>query len=1399
VIDLRGRVELRGVQVRVRDVPGPGGLILDADRILVQTEPATLLRLSPVIQGVEIDGATLRVGQDAQSGEVNLARLAPSRAAAAQPGAGGQGGGIGVVPSIVLRSSSVELGEHDGSHGPWTTLRRIPVEGEITRIAGEAGTKTLTLRSRGEGAVPAEITGVISPAGELTLTIDGLALDVLEPRAVPSRIRPLVEQLDLRGAIGATRFTYAPNDGVSASVKLLGVEVTLPLSEQPEVDDDLNPLPQSPEQVSKRLRMRETTGELRFSARGLDGTLTGKLEELPYEVQLRVDGAAADAALEITLSTRGFRLEERPAILRYAPGLARKRMAQFGDPTGIVDATVTVLRRVAGGPLAVRGELNLRDASAAFHRFPYRFHDMTGVFTFTEDELAFRDVRGVSREGAKIEASGRISPLTSEAHVLVDVRVTDLPLGEPLAQAMGPRRRIIDELFSAKRQRELVDAGLIIAPARAREARTRLLMLQEQGLGEGAEAVALSRELELPTFEPGGLASVTVHVEREAGPGSIWNDRVEISLPRVGVLPDAVAMPMLAEGVTILKVNERATVSGGVYRGLTGGEATIRAEVDFTKLDDPNLPFVPDILVEGRGIPVDAILLRAIPEGRRRGQERSVKEILRDLRLSGRIDGTVTVGLGDAGETAYRLDLSVQGGQAAPAGVDGVPRVTLENVRGEIDLTQRSLDLDLTGLLDRRDGPAGARARVSLLASMRGLDRDEGSVTTVRATAAGMEAASKIEDLIAPVAPSAAERIGELRTRHKPEGIVDLRSSVVRDATGFVRAEVELTGARALSLDAFGGRLSLDVSEGSAVFIAPPVGPSTLAAPVSDSGEVVLRGLEVALRFEGEPAGVLRVDGRLSGDALPTRENPQPLRLSVRDGLIQSGLVRGALLPRLGETARRLADEARPRGVVDLDLVLEPSGQTWRAQGEIRPRQLAFTREGAAVEFKTITGAIAFEPGKGEIRDLRAEAATFNVRADGSWFLREDEGVSLTTTLSASAQGLSDPLRALLPEGLRETLDQLAVSFDGPLELSGGSVSLATSPQGGLEGAAARATGTLRFAGAGLEAGVSVRHASGVMDYFFDRERRTPGAAAAPPRFDARAVVDRAMLAGVRVTNLRVRAMSDEDGAMVLPLIAADCHGGRLAAVARVAPATEDAAPRRYTLDASLAGVRFASLVTDLRAAGESAEADSAPDGSRGVMDAGLSLTGLLGDEASRQGRGMATIGGGRVVSLPLLVPIIRLTNLQLPVNERLDFAAADFYIEGPRITFEELSASSASVGVYGFGTAMLPDLSLDLRFRTRSRARVFILTDVVEGIRDQLFSISVAGTAREPELSLRPLGQARRLAERAISGLSEEERRLDEIEQRSRGQRVPRRPSTSTETSQPVPTSTDPTWAPPE
>ena len=149
-------------------------------------------------------------------------------------------------------------------------------------------------------------------------------------------------------------------------------------------------------------------------------------------------------------------------------------------------------------------------------------------------------------------------------------------------------------------------------------------------------------------------------------------------------------------------------------------------------------------------------------------------------------------------------------------------------------------------------------------------------------------------------------------------------------------------------------------------------------------------------------------------------------------------------------------------------------------------------------------------------------------------------------------------------------------------------------------------------------------------------------------------------------------------------------------------------------------------------------------------------------------------------VSLPFFVvglrSLIRITNLQLPVNEPLDYAQADFFITGQILQFEQAWVSSPAVELLGYGTLTLPDLTLDMRIRGHALDRIPLISGILENIRNELFTAKVTGPIADPEIGLESFNSTSRFFKKLVGATpSEADERLRRIEESAH--QVPNRP----------------------
>jgi hypothetical protein len=1419
VVGLSGRVVTEGLVVRVPGMRGGAGEVLRAARIEAQGPLGALLRGRPRFSTVTVDGLTARISQHVRTGQVNLAGLRtrdPAKATDAKPS---DSTGLTAelaqqLPSLALRGGMIELGEHDDD-GVFSLLKGLGVSGTVEKQE-ESGVSVLSLRqtAAGDGGQAGEAfiaRGRIEPTG-VTLTVTGIDFSSLTPTQTPSIARELFTQSMLEGAIPQADFVYSFDGSWRSRIQLAGVSMNLPVESRVAFQSASQSESQAASQAptTRRLRLLNTSGTLELSQSGVLAELAGYVEELPYRVTLRADGPGVESAWTVTMRSDNFQLEREPEILRFVPPIVRERLADFGNPTGVVDALVTVSRAAQasntstqGSPVQVQGSLQLRDVRARFHKFPYAWEGLRGEVVFDESRVEFRNIRGASPSGASVEATVAIEPPTDEAGVDVRVRVRNLPLDERVREAMTARGqgRVLDELLDAEGYASLLPALL-------------------------ASGITQPPPL-------GGTVDVDVMVKREVGPESIWSDRVDIAMRDVLLMPKQLGYPLRAQRVTIVQEGTIAQAKGELA-GLTGATLELDTTLDVAALaGSTDASFSPPLRAVLSGVPVDALLLAALE---RQGDAQAgtgppeVARVLRELGVSGSIAGEV-----NASPAGTTMRLTARG-SAAPARTrqgearDDEGNARVDNVRATISLENSIVEVKAAGTLPDRFGLdsnlPGDDVSIALSLPLTSADG------SLRIESQSLDLGFAVAPFIEPFAPLAAARTREVFARLSPQGRVRATVQATlptretqRTTNRGTSVHVEIEPAGPLAMRAGDASFVLLPKSGSIAISldgepaqrSPGTQPSSLRAPAVLKFEQLVASVNQA--SPGSPESATAAELQASGVLMLERDEAgkhahvDGALVRARSVALAGSFTRSVLKALEQEALLEALESTQADGLVDVDVQLAPHvllQRTQRADAHItdpltdgflatlRPRTLSLGLDGVQHTFDEVAGEIVLQgPRSGRVRNVVLGAKdVVRATADGAWgaalasdappAIEQTSGQSpgqhqaqqpsdaLAIRATITAQSLSDHVRAMLPRDVLATLTELEVASSetvslpdlllrGTLSQAGASDSLRTFA----------ASGTVHVQRASAKLGVPVSDARGSMAFAYTRTQ--PGARG---ELSVDCSLDGLRVLGVALTDGRGQLRSTPRGGVESEQFSAQVHGGRVSGALSLAPPVVtvlrpgQAAPGRwFDLSLEASNVRFAPLVEEGRLARGASpgpvEPDLAPDGSRGVLSGSLSLAGVSDDASTRRGRGRLTVQGGTVVSLPVVVPLLRVSNLQLPTGESLDYALADFFLRGEELTVEQLSLSSRAVGLYGFGTMRWPSMDLDLRFRAANRARIPILTAIIEGVREELVTTQVRGTLDNPQVSLRPLDGTRAMLRDLTGGqASDQERSLDRIEQ---------------------------------
>ncbi|MCW5767647.1 MAG: hypothetical protein KIT19_03110 [Phycisphaeraceae bacterium] len=1365
-IRANGTLTVENVRAKAPGVSGPAATFVEVPKVEIEFKWRELFT-SNRVRNITLHEPRIRLSQSADTQTLNVSGLTLFRPS---------GTSAGPLPTIVIDDAALEIGEHAGAD--YFPLSVIHFDASvIPDPASPSNASTIRVAQLAPDGpiigIPGQfITGRID-ADSVTIEPGNLSLASLRPSTLPTAVRTQLERLNLAGRLQVRKFEYTFATGkVEAEIRLSGIAMNLT---EILVDD-----PDS----AATLRMSGVAGIILVSGEKIRADLRGTLADLPWTVRLDYAGPNADAAFTCDLATEGFHVTNRPDLLPFAPLIVQERLASFSNPTATVSSRVRITRDAptpaGASPIRVSGTLDFRDGVAAYVDFPYQFEQMSGSVRFDDEHIELLKIAGVAPSGAQLVATGYISPINEEAGVDIRVHVENVPVDATLEIALGSdRREIVTALFNQQRYTEIVRAGLVLDPrqaARVQDELRSLSALPERSEATSARIAALQRVLdERPQLEPGGRAVVDIRVTRPVGPLRPWSTQVDVRFATLHILPEAFPLPIVGSDVA-LRINDKtATLVGGTYTSLRGGNARIDATVDlFTP--DGTQSFIPRVDIAAQGIPVDDLLINSIPDRRPPDttgdpHRPTLEASLRALNVEGTIDVVARITPKAAPDATGKVELgydvraSASSLYATPSGgSEAETSITLAELNGELHLTDESIDASIAADLFSSptsspdlQRPAGrATARFTSSPTL------PSSPYELDVLVSHLDTSARIEHLIRAFSPDIANRLSSLRGTHRPSGLLDATLRI-RSNEGVSNVELTLSDPVDLALDAFGGRNTLSVPEGSV----------TLHSRQSESEEATGRS-DISIHFDrfvaavdhdDHPIGRIEANGTFSFDMEDAARVSHSAGLSIvwSDAPLGHQVIRDLVQMRFGAVIDDLYKNHEPDGRFDLDLELRPiPSDTTRlgAWGTIRPRFFSVTRHGHRMSFPSVDGSLVFSPSGGEVRRLTLNAEGTSLLLNGSWTLDSETNPVLDLGISGWTTAKGSDLYAMLPNQLHDLARDSEFSVEGGIRIGELNVRAEVAP--GPNASRFAAHGTVVVDRASMQVGPRITDLSGIIEF---TARSEPNSTS----FDVGMIASSLRVANLLVTEARLRVASDaNDPTIIAPLITGSTHGGRFSGRATVGPDPRQPDQRRYFASMRVAGARFASVLADLTS-GSNGSPPVAPDGSRGLLDGELTVEGVLGQTQSQTGRGEMAISGGEVLSYPLLLPILQVANLQVPSRERLDLALSSFHLSQGRLTFEEMSVFSPTVELFGYGTMSWPKTELDLRVVSRGARQLPIVSSVFEAIRNELISVSVGGTLTSPDVSLEQFASARGLLKRLIDGsASEQAREMQRIRQRA-------------------------------
>lgn len=1371
------------------NAPPESGLTGDAARIAEAKRIEVVLDWSAWAAGVvaptsvRVVDPVVRLSLDRGTHLLNVAKLnAPASGASS----------IAKVPRIDIVGGVLIVGEHgtvDGSGpGDFEELVRFDTEGWVSPIFG---TKRYLVRFHAQNAADAlmafDANGEIDLAavhGEIaTSSID---LSRWLPRYIPSHSRELWEELRLRGRITGSVIRYSTESGIDTTLTLDDVSLNAPIaSGRQEITGSRNP------------RMEGVAGTLRVVAAGpavgLHADLRGLFEDLPAHVRFDSRGLSLNSAYSAVVLARRFQLEKNPRILWFAPEVVHRNFEKFSGPTAVIDARIEISRKPpevpegdVPGETSIAGTLVFEKGTAAYEVFPYPMVDMSGTVRFDDDKVQIVGIQGRGPTGALLFAEGSIDPPTADSRYDIRVTASDVPIDDVLRAALLASKGagIVDAVFSTKRLDELVAKGLVARPGVANSVPPAPpdppSFVPFTGTIDSIQVHVFSGfGSEQPVHQDIAVRFKQVHALPDAFPYPLIGTDVAVRITDDAVHIRGEKLTGLHGGNAALEARIDIVQMGAAW----DYRPTVRLHTEMFPIE----PLLINALPQQLGSASD----QKAP-----GDAFSIKSYLTELHLNGPVDADISVTPGaKPGDDPVASAAIIFDGVSARPDHKGTGRpIVMENLVGAIRYDPQGLAIDsLEGRLIPADVQPGEQGPP--IATEFRIDGDwslapaalgaavGGGQSNLNIVAKNLDSTLAAEDLLRPIVPGTAEEIVRLRAERNPEGRTDLKVDVRRsmietaDVRGAVTSvDVEASNARNFQATLAGERVEL-LQDSGTLGVTLTVPDRGIAPPP----RVVFKEFAAQLRLNGQDVGHATATGIVSfpEEATPERSaRPmlvhEPLEVTLRGLLLESAVARH-LAGRFGGAAvTRQIETLKPEGILDGELRLaqretKADPADWSMWLAIRPRWLAVTLgdEAAQAEsepprrllFPLISGQMTVEGDGGQFDELTVVDDGWSARFNGRWNLTPSPEPAapaswgVTGLLDFDSGGIPASLVAMLPRAVGEGIDNAKLQVLDGIESRDTSVRI-WSTGAPDEPISYAVVGKADISGFFAYPGLTIDDASGRLTFSASREGNAPGKASV------------ALKQGVmRIAGLKVTSASGEidmaeaplgdagstpaapGRAIDVPTITGEAYGGRIFITAHAQTPAD--APAQYAGSLQLAGIRFADILRDLQRNKPSVEGprpphtlsikddDLPPDGSRGLLEAQLTLRGVTGDSASRTGRGEVSIAGGNaVLDVPGLTTLLSIASLQLPVSSPFDYAHADVHIEGDTLFFDRTAVLSDSLAILGGGSMSTEDFAIDLRMAARGRSRIPVLTDIFDAFRDELLTARIRGTPDKPELS---------------------------------------------------------------
>ncbi len=428
----------------------------------------------------------------------------------------------------------------------------------------------------------------------------------------------------------------------------------------------------------------------------------------------------------------------------------------------------------------------------------------------------------------------------------------------------------------------------------------------------------------------------------------------------------------------------------------------------------------------------------------------------------------------------------------------------------------------------------------------------------------------------------------------------------------------------------------------------------------------------------------------------------------------------------------RLIESYDPAGRFDVDLAYDTTADApERLRLTVLPGSFAATYAGKRYAFDQTAGRVIVRDDRVVLDGVSAEIEDGNIAVSGAIGLEPARRADLAVT--ARGGSISRQLLGVLPESIAQLVESLEAEAAYDVRLS----EVTVRPDAAPGRPRLRVRGEARLRDGACNLGLPVTDFNGTIDL-----DAVVHAGRAWPTLDLAVNAKRLKLADRRVSDFTARFVSaDDSGLVVVPRMRGAMFDGVIGGSGSI-----DLERGGYGFHLALSEVDLATFM----AAGDRRRiaADAAPtdppapstpadpaQAMSGKLSAAFSIEGRSDKPQSLRARGDIQIRDAELYDLPLSLGLLQVTHLALPTSRSFNKAQISYYMQDGRIHFERLALESPTMRLAGEGSMDYTSGALDLTLTSSNPAGLDLgpVTDLIDGLRNELVTIRITGTLDEP------------------------------------------------------------------